>query len=59
MTDDFIQSPCIGLCGLNEERICGGCFRSDEEISQWNIVDNEQRRAILDSAELRRQQQED
>ena len=29
-----ILSPCIGICSLDEEGYCEGCFRTGEEIAE-------------------------
>ena len=43
-----IQSPCIGLCKLNADNVCTGCFRTLGEIENWAGADETARRAILD-----------
>ena len=42
-TRDEVQSPCINICVVHpEERICTGCLRSIDEITQWSkLTDNE------------------
>ena len=30
-----IPSPCTGICKLDENDICLGCFRSRGEIARW------------------------
>lgn len=30
-----IKSPCRKVCKLNEDRICIGCGRTADEITQW------------------------
>ena len=42
-----IASPCVSVCALNEDDICIGCFRSGEEIRDWTVFSNEQRRHVL------------
>ncbi len=48
------KSPCIGLCKLQQragESICGGCFRTTAEISEWVAASKARRQQILrDSA---------
>ncbi|MFP8965369.1 DUF1289 domain-containing protein [Pokkaliibacter sp. CJK22405] len=34
-TNQNIESPCVGVCELNTNQICTGCWRSIDEISQW------------------------
>ena len=28
------MSKCVGICKLNEEKVCVGCFRTIEEIKE-------------------------
>lgn len=43
----MVGSPCIKICKLNKEKICIGCFRTIEEISNWkNMTDNEKKNII-------------
>jgi uncharacterized protein len=49
------QSPCVRNCCLDDDLVCLGCFRTIEEIKDWSIVDDQQRRLILQNA-LRRKE---
>jgi predicted Fe-S protein YdhL (DUF1289 family) len=43
-----IQSPCIGICAMNEvSGLCAGCFRTIEEIAQWWDMTNTQRSEVI------------
>jgi predicted Fe-S protein YdhL (DUF1289 family) len=42
-------------CCLDDDLVCLGCFRTIEEIKDWSLVDDQQRRLILQNA-LRRKQ---
>ena len=53
--DSAAQSPCIGICCLDDDYTCLGCFRSLEEINEWRVVDNHRRRIILQNAKQRRE----
>ncbi len=45
---DEIQSPCIKICVIHpEERLCTGCLRSIDEITQWSKISNEARAEIM------------
>lgn len=46
MSDD-VKSPCISVCVLNDENICEGCYRSAQEITDWSVLDNQQKRVVL------------
>ncbi|PWK62639.1 DUF1289 domain-containing protein [Roseicyclus mahoneyensis] len=53
MTDDIwtrdeIESPCIKICVVHPEaRICTGCLRSIDEITQWSRMTPEARRGVM------------
>lgn len=42
-----VASPCVSICCLDDADICLGCQRSVAEITGWNRMDNDQRRAVL------------
>lgn len=46
-------SPCVGLCRLNAEKICIGCFRTIDEISRWGLLSSDEQRRILRQIALR------
>jgi len=51
---DEIQSPCVKLCVVHpEERMCVGCFRTIEEISNWSRLTHEARAAVMDDLPAR------
>ena len=43
----LIESPCIGVCTLDDAGRCIGCHRSNEEIARWTTFTAEQRRCIM------------
>lgn len=44
-----IQSPCIQICVVHpQERICTGCYRTIDEITQWSKMTPEDRTRIMD-----------
>lgn len=44
-----VQSPCIQICVVHpEERICTGCYRTIDEITQWSKMSSEDRTRIMD-----------
>ncbi|WP_300031816.1 DUF1289 domain-containing protein [uncultured Roseobacter sp.] len=53
MTDDIwqrdeIESPCVKICVVHPEaRLCTGCLRSIDEITQWSRMSREDRRAVI------------
>ena len=50
---EVVLSPCVGVCALDDDDICIGCWRSGEEISRWGYLDNAAKRAILKKVEER------
>ncbi|MBA3909954.1 MAG: DUF1289 domain-containing protein [Rhodobacter sp.] len=45
---DEIASPCVKLCVVHPEaRICVGCLRSIDEITQWSKLGHEARAAVM------------
>ncbi len=55
-TRDEIASPCIRVCMVHPEaRICTGCLRSIDEITQWARMTPEQRGAVMQELPERRQ----
>ena len=52
-----VKSPCIDKCQLNDDkRFCKGCFRTPDEISSWNILNNKQKKIVLRNLKLRKSQ---
>ncbi|MBL6715442.1 MAG: hypothetical protein RLZZ174_871 [Pseudomonadota bacterium] len=48
-----VPSPCIGVCVLNAEDHCEGCYRSADEITRWGALDDARRRAVLENTVAR------
>lgn len=53
MTDDIwrrdeVESPCIKICVIHPQaRLCTGCLRSIDEITQWSRMTPDERRAVI------------
>lgn len=44
-----VDSPCVNICVVHPtERICTGCYRTIDEITQWARLTPETRREIMD-----------
>ena len=41
----MIESPCIGVCTVINDR-CVGCLRTKEEIKNWLYISDEERNKI-------------
>jgi uncharacterized protein len=54
MTDQEIQSPCIGVCSMDDlTGLCQGCYRTLAEIQDWWDMDNTGKQAVLAQASER------
>jgi len=53
---DKNASPCVRNCCLNEEDICLGCFRHLDEITGWTAMSEQQKLAVLEKCQQRREQ---
>jgi predicted Fe-S protein YdhL (DUF1289 family) len=52
-----IASPCVHVCALDEQDLCIGCQRSVAEITRWSLMDNAERRQVLQRCHERAQAQ--
>ena len=54
MSDQEIESPCIGVCSMDDlTGFCSGCYRTLEEIQGWWDMDNTSKQAVLEQASER------
>ncbi|NSX56373.1 DUF1289 domain-containing protein [Parasulfitobacter algicola] len=45
---DEVESPCINICVIHpQERICTGCLRSIDEITDWGRMTPDARKAVM------------
>lgn len=51
-----VQSPCVANCKLNDKEICGGCFRTLDEILDWSSSTNEEKQAIVNRVNILKQE---
>lgn len=52
--DNEVNTPCIGVCAINEETgLCQGCYRTLEEIKGWWDKSNEEKTVLLKELEVR------
>jgi predicted Fe-S protein YdhL (DUF1289 family) len=50
-----VASPCISICKMDEPTgWCVGCLRTIDEIATWSSLNDEARRAIVQSLRPRR-----
>ena len=45
--DGTVKSPCVRNCCLDDDDVCIGCFRSLDEILQWNASTQEEKKDVL------------
>lgn len=48
-----VVSPCVGLCSLNDEGVCVGCYRTGQEISVWGRLDYEAQLDVMKKVRAR------
>ena len=54
---DEIESPCVQICVVHPEtRICTGCYRTIDEITDWSRMTPEVRRKVMDDLQARADQ---
>lgn len=51
-----VPSPCVGLCRLNDDDYCLGCYRHRNEIKDWGTRPDAEKQAILQQLPERRYQ---
>lgn len=50
-----IPSPCIGICTVDDHRVCIGCHRTLAEIAAWRAASPSERSRMVDAANRRAQ----
>ncbi|MFK8032106.1 MAG: DUF1289 domain-containing protein [Gammaproteobacteria bacterium] len=58
MTISSTDSPCIGICQLDENNMCLGCLRTMSEISLWSRLSSLQKAAVLLEIKGRQERQD-
>ena len=51
-----IGKPCIKKCCLNEDNVCLGCFRTFDDMLQWNKANIEEKTLMLKKAQKRKKE---
>ena len=54
MTETSVPSPCVRNCCLNEQDVCLGCYRTLEEILQWQASSDKEKLAVIDKCAERK-----
>ncbi|WP_425261777.1 DUF1289 domain-containing protein [Rubrivivax sp. RP6-9] len=53
--DSSVASPCTSVCRMDEASgLCAGCLRSIDEITVWSLLDDTEKRALLQTLAERR-----
>ncbi|UOF93608.1 MAG: DUF1289 domain-containing protein [Bordetella sp.] len=40
------DSPCIGICSTLFDKVCRGCGRTEEEVSNWVFMSEEEKNKV-------------
>jgi predicted Fe-S protein YdhL (DUF1289 family) len=49
-----MPSPCIGVCRLDGNDVCLGCFRSRDEIARWTQMTDSERFLVMAALDERK-----
>lgn len=44
-----VLSPCIGVCSLDENGYCEGCYRTSAEIARWSQMNDDERLRMMET----------
>ena len=45
--NQFVVSPCVSVCEVDERDICIGCLRTLDEIARWGVMSHEERMHVM------------
>ena len=48
MTSRAVLSPCVGVCTMDADGLCGGCLRTLDEIARWSAMGDAERLRLMD-----------
>ena len=43
-----VLSPCIGICSIYDDGLCGGCHRTGDEIAAWSLMNDDVRLRLME-----------
>ena len=50
-----VMSPCKSICIMDaKSNLCVGCKRTIDEIARWPMMDDDERRTVVDSLRTRK-----
>jgi len=47
MAEGTVESPCVGVCKLDENFVCEGCSRTIDEVLKWREYTDIEKRVVL------------
>ncbi|PXX95748.1 DUF1289 domain-containing protein [Marinifilum breve] len=50
---EAIKSPCIKICRQDSNGVCFGCQRTTEEIGNWSLYNDDEKKEVLEKARKR------
>jgi len=50
---DDIETPCVKVCKIIN-KVCIGCYRTSEEITNWVVYTDEERKKVIKEIQLNR-----
>ncbi|MFA8450540.1 MAG: DUF1289 domain-containing protein [Bacteroidales bacterium] len=53
-----IKSPCQLVCTYNESGICVGCYRSADEVLNWEKMTEEEKKDVIKKTQKRKAEME-
>ncbi|MEO8445234.1 MAG: DUF1289 domain-containing protein [Gammaproteobacteria bacterium] len=48
-----VPSPCVGICCIDSDGLCFGCYRTRAELSAWPRASDSEKREILERCRSR------
>ncbi|NTS77436.1 DUF1289 domain-containing protein [Catenovulum sp. SM1970] len=48
-----VNNPCRAVCSLNEDGICTGCGRTQQERNDWIFSSDTEQQAIVERSKIR------
>jgi len=53
-----VDSPCVNVCEMGDHGYCKGCFRTLDELVDWEFLDNGIKLSILNQLSERKKKHE-
>lgn len=51
-----IKSPCQLICTYDTDNVCVGCYRSAEEVANWDSYSEEKKIKVMENIAKRREE---